>query len=74
MSHLDDGVYDAIVIDAREDDGNVLRVDLALTSGAHKGDVITVAGDAFARDAIELLGLPATLRVVDGEPRLTLDA
>ena len=74
MPHLDDGVYDAIVIDAREDDDNLLRVDLAFTSGAHKGDVITIAGDALARDAIALLGLPATLRVVDGEPHLTLDA
>lgn len=74
MPHLDDGVYDAIVIDAREDDENVLHVDLALTRGAHKGDVITLTGDAFARDAIALLGLPATLRVVDGEPHLTLDA
>lgn len=73
MPHLDDGVYDAIVIDAREDDENALHVDLAVTSGARKGDVITVAGHALARDALALLGLPATLRVVDGEPHLTLD-
>ena len=74
MPHLDDGVYDAIVIDAREDDANVLRVDLAFTSGARKGDVITIAGRAIARDALSLLGLPATVRVVDGEPHLTIDA
>jgi hypothetical protein len=73
MPHLDDGTYDAIVIDAREDDENVLHIDLALTSGAQKGDVITVAGPAGTRDATTLLGLPATLRVVEGEPRLTLE-
>ena len=73
MPHLDDGDYDAIVIDAREVDENALRVDLAVTSGARKGEVVTVTGHAFARDATELLGLPATLRVVDGEPRLTFD-
>lgn len=74
MEHLEDGDYDAIVIDAREDDERVLHVDLAVTSGARKGEVITVAGDARAHDALTLLGLPATLRVVNGEPRLTLDA
>lgn len=74
MPHLDDGVYDVIVIDAREDDENALRVDLAVTSGTRKGDVVTITAHAIARDAMSLLGLPATLRVVDGEPRLTLDA
>lgn len=74
MTHLEDGDYDAIVIDARQDDERVLHVDLTLTSGARKGDVITVAGDAREHDALSLLGLPATLRVVDGEPRLTIDA
>lgn len=74
MAQLDDGDYDAIVIDARENAERVLSIDLALTSGARKGEVITVAGDVGAHDAIAWLGLPATLRVVDGEPRLTLDA
>lgn len=74
MVYLDDGDYDAIVIDAREDGEGILHVDLALTRGARKGEVITVAGDAGEHDALALLGLPATLRVVDGEPRLTIDA
>jgi regulator of RNase E activity RraA len=74
MAHLEDGDYDVIVIDAREDGDRVLHVDLALTSGAHKGEVITVAGAAREHDALALLGLPATLRVVNGEPRLTMDA
>lgn len=70
MSTLDDGEYDVIVIDAENIDARTLRIDVALTSGASKGDVASIRVVDLARDAIDLLGLPATLVVVDRVPRL----
>lgn len=70
MSALDDGTYDVLVVDARDDDEHVLHLELAVVSGEHKGAVVELSGPRGTRDATALLGLPATLRVVDGVPRL----
>jgi hypothetical protein len=69
---LDDGTYDAIVVDATDADGTT-RVELALSSGPHKGEVVAVRGTFDVGDPIELLGLPATLTVAGGEPSVTVD-
>ena len=72
---LSDGNYDAFIVDARADEeiSRAMHIELAITSGARKGDVITMRATNMQRDAIALIGMPATLRVVDGEPRLTID-
>ncbi|HEX2038545.1 MAG TPA: hypothetical protein VHF47_02310 [Acidimicrobiales bacterium] len=70
MALLSDGSHDVVVVDAREDDEGVLHLELAVTSGAHKGDVVRVAARATARGALDVLGLPATLHVHDGVPRV----
>jgi hypothetical protein len=72
---LSDGNYDVFIVDAREDEEilRAMEIDVAITSGAHKGDVITMRATNMQRDAIALIGMPATLRVVDGMPRLTVD-
>jgi hypothetical protein len=72
---LSDGNYDVFIVDAREDEEilRAMHIDVAITSGAHKGDVITMRATNMQRDAIALIGMPATLRVVDGVPRLTID-
>ena len=72
---LSDGNYDVFIVDAREDEEilRAMHIDVAITSGAHKGDVITMRASNMQRDAITLIGMPATLRVVDGVPRLTID-
>jgi hypothetical protein len=72
---IDDGTYDAFIVDAREDEENLraISVELTITSGARKGEVVTVRATNVQRDAIALIGMPATLRVVDGEPHLTID-
>jgi hypothetical protein len=71
---IEDGTYDAIVVDAHDADDGAVRVELALSSGSHKGDVVAVRGSFGPRDALELLGLPATLVVSEGVPSVTLDA
>ena len=70
MTSLADGQYDVIVIDAENIDARTVRIDVALTTGASKGEVVSVRALDLARDALDLLGLPATLKVVDGAPRL----
>jgi hypothetical protein len=71
MSLLDDGTYDVVVIDAREGHEEILHLELAVTSGEHRGEVVTVAARGLRRRALDLLGTPATLVVTDGEPHIT---
>lgn len=62
---LADGRYDAFILSAEARDGGV-ALSCAITTGAHRGDVIDLVSTAFAaRDPFELVGLPCTL-VVDG--------
>lgn len=72
---LDDGTYDAFIVDAREDEEifRAMYIELTITSGARKGEVLNVRATNVHRDAIALIGLPATLRVRNGEPHLTID-
>lgn len=69
---LADGTYDAVVVDA-SDDAEVIVLDLAILSGPHKGDVVTVRAAGVAGDAIDLLAVPATLTVTDGDPTVQLE-
>jgi hypothetical protein len=69
---LDDGTYDAIVVDARDDDGGGVELELAITTGPHKGAMVTVHAHHIGLTAIDTLGLPADLIVSGGSPRLVL--
>jgi hypothetical protein len=66
MHVLDDGDYDAFIIDA-EQRGDGLHIECAITTGARKGEVVNIVTSTFAaRDALSLIGLPCTL-VVRGD-------
>ncbi len=68
---LSDGRYDAFIVWAEaRDDGNI-AFDLTITIGEHKGEVLTVLTRSRA-DPISLVGLPCTLVVADGAPRIEL--
>lgn len=74
---LSDGTYDAFVLDAEPvPDGGAgdVEVELTITSGPSKGAVVSVRGRIDDGDPLDLLGIPATLVVEDGTPRLRLDA
>ena len=71
---LPDGSYEALVVDAHVDDDGIVRVEVTITTGDHKGAVVDLVGRFPGRDELDLLAAPATLIVSGGEPRLTLDA
>jgi hypothetical protein len=66
-----DGRYDAFIVWAEARDSGGVAFDLTITTGIHKGDVLTVLGTSRA-DPITLVGLPCTLIVQDGEPTLEM--
>ena len=67
---LADGTYDAFIVWAEERDDNAIALDLTITSGTRKGDVVSVRATDAPRDAIALVGMPCTLHVSSGEPRI----
>jgi hypothetical protein len=70
---LDDGTYDAFVVDAdeRPDGGSSLEV--TIVAGEHKGQVLTLSSSVSLGDPIDLLGMPATITVADGVPAVRID-
>lgn len=67
---LADGRYDAFVVWAERTDGGVLTLDLTIVSGEHKGDVLSITGGSQDSDPMALTGLPCTLVIEGGEPRI----
>jgi hypothetical protein len=68
---LDDGSYDAFIVWAEQRNDGV-ALELTITSGTHRGDVVNVVTSSFAtRDALDLVGLPCTLHVQGDELRVT---
>lgn len=73
---LPDGDHDAMVVDASsEGEGRerVVHLVLALTDGDHRGEVVELAARGLPADELTLLGLPAVVHVVDGQPRVSFD-
>ena len=68
---LDDGTYDAFIVWAEQRD-NAIALELTITTGSQRGNVVNIVTSAFAtRDALSLVGLPCTLHVRAGEVRVT---
>jgi hypothetical protein len=71
---LPDGSYDVFIVDASPDAGtDVMLLSLTVLSGPSKGEVIDIRAEGLGRDELDLLGLPATLVVENGAPRVTVD-
>jgi len=71
---LEDGTYEAIVVDA--DDGTEagsVVLELAVATGSHKGEIVTVIASGLHREALDLLAVPATIVVADGAPAVNLE-
>lgn len=70
---LTDGSYDAFILDAVDVDGGI-HVDVTVVAGEHKGEVVAFVGPTTLGDSLDLMGMPATLTVIDGLPSLVVDA
>ncbi len=74
MSMLEDGVYDVMIIDCREEHDErgemVVHIDVVISASEHRGEVVALTARHLSRSSIELLGTPTTLTVVDGAPRI----
>ncbi|MBV8560057.1 MAG: hypothetical protein JO050_04750 [Acidimicrobiia bacterium] len=69
---LPDGTYDAIVVDAeRIDDG--IRLELTITAGPNKGEVVAVRAANLTMDPVGALGIPARIVVANNSPRVELE-
>ena len=71
---LDDGDYDVLVVgaDPVADAPEVTSLDLTIVSGPVKGEVVSVRAQGLG-DPLDLLGLPGTLTVADGQPSVRLE-
>ncbi len=70
---LEDGTYDALVFDASEHPDGGIEVELTILAGVHKGEVIALVSHDWSGDALDLLGIPATLTVADGQPAVAFE-
>jgi hypothetical protein len=70
---LEDGTYDAVIVDAEERDDGALHLELTIVAGDRKGDVVAVTARGLGRDALDVLGLPVTVTVEDGAPRVVVE-
>jgi hypothetical protein len=75
---IPDGTYDAFVVDATPIEvpagaKPAWHLDLTILAGDLKGDVVGVRADGLAGDEFDLIGMPGTLRVENGEPAFELD-
>ena len=69
---LADGTYDAIVVDAeRVEDG--VRLELTITAGPYKGEVVAVRAARLTMDPVNVLGIPARIVVTNNSPRVELE-
>jgi hypothetical protein len=67
---LEDGRYDAFIVWAEpRDDG--LAIECTITTGAHRGDVVSLVSPSFAgRDPFDIVGVPCTLVVAGDQIRV----
>ena len=72
---LIDGFYSVVVVDASEDTARGgLHLEMAITDGSAKGELVSLYTPSSTRSAIDLLGLPATLEVRNGMPRVNFES
>lgn len=73
MNAIEDGAYDVIVVSVDEASDELIAIEIAFTSGAFKGSSTTLRASMSIDRALGMLGLPVTLRVEEGRPRITID-
>lgn len=70
---LEDGSYEAFIVDADRSADGAMHLDVVITTGEHKGFVVSVVTGDGLGDEFELMGVPAVLFVTAGRPSVRLD-
>ncbi len=71
---LEDGTYEAIVIDADHGaEPESVALELAIAAGDRKGELVAITALGLHRDPLDLLAVPATIVVAAGVPSITLE-
>jgi hypothetical protein len=70
---LPDGTYDVMVVDVERDEQDLVRIDVVVTAGSHRGEVVSLRASSIRQDPLRLMGLPARLEVKNGTPDLQID-
>lgn len=71
---LDDGTYDVFVVDSKGvGPGDALGLELTVLAGDHKGEMVAMRVEGLGLDEVDVLGLPGTLVVHQGQPTVTLE-
>lgn len=72
---LDDGTYDVFVVDAAPGEvAGAWDLELTIVAGEHKGEVVSIVASGLKGSEIDLMGMPGTLTVTDGQPTFAVDA
>jgi len=69
---LPDGSYEAMVVDVAPVPEGGARLELALLSGSHRGEVVHVRSPGLDPDDLAVLGAAARITVVAGIPGVRL--
>jgi hypothetical protein len=70
---LADGTYDVVVVGVEPAEAGGVSLELAIAGGEHRGEVVPVLHHDPPAEPLDLLGIPGTLTVAGGEPRLSLE-
>jgi hypothetical protein len=73
-----DGTYDVFVVDAlpiepMASDTGGWHLELTILGGDNKGDVVSVHATGLRGNEFDLIGMPGTLVVADGQPTFRID-
>ncbi|HBX77779.1 MAG TPA: hypothetical protein DEG43_09045 [Acidimicrobiaceae bacterium] len=77
---LPDGEYAAFVVDCDESDQadqhekQPITLTLTIVAGEHKGETLEVVATGLIGGFVELVGVPATLLVHEGQPSVTIES
>lgn len=72
---IPDGTYDVFVVDATPEPGDPQgwHLELTILAGEHKSEVVAVRASGLRGSELDLIGMPGTLTVQNGEPHFRVD-
>ncbi|MFV0315634.1 MAG: hypothetical protein ACK5O2_01570 [Microthrixaceae bacterium] len=73
---LEDGTYDVFIVNADDlpdGDSRTTALELTIVSGPQRGGTMALSAPSWLGEPVDLIGMPATLTVSDGQPSVRID-